>query len=64
MDKLYWNVLLIFYGEEIEWYVVDFFIMVRGIVYFYMNVMVFNGEFNIDVEEILVFIIERLDDFV
>lgn len=38
--------------------------MARGIVHSYMNVMVFNGELNIDAEEISAFIIERLDDLV
>lgn len=63
-DKLYRNALLTSYGEEIERYVADLSIMARGIVHSYMNVMVFNGELNIDAEEISAFIIERLDDLV
>lgn len=63
-DKLYRNALLASYGEGIERYVADLSIMARGIVHSYMNVMVFNGELNIDAEEISAFIIERLDDLV
>ncbi|KAF1677304.1 TetR family transcriptional regulator [Bacillus sp. SKDU12] len=63
-DKLYRNALLASYGERMERYVADLSIMARGIVHSYMNVMVFNGDFSIDAEEISAFIIERLDDLV
>lgn len=63
-DKLYRSALLASYGKGIERYVADLSIMARGIVHSYMNVMIFNGELNIDAEEISAFLIERLDDLV